>query len=80
MKTAKLVAYVKVDGKDAGELRLAEKGDVWPGYDQSVPLQSAGYWYGTHGKHEYLGKNYEDAKEIIENNYGATLEELKEAY
>ena len=31
-------------------------------------------------KHEYLGSNMEDVTEILENHYGASIEELKEVY
>jgi hypothetical protein len=38
------------------ELRLATSPlAVWPGYHESAPLGCAGYWLGTHRKHDYLG-------------------------
>ena len=77
MKTAKLIAYVKIEGNTIGELRFAESGKIWPGFAESMKLKRIGYWYGTDQNHVFLSKSYEKAKEIINNYYGATLEELK---
>jgi hypothetical protein len=74
LKTAKLIAYVKNEDQTVGELRFVESGDVWPGYAENMKLKRLGYWYGTHANHEFLSKDYETAKEIINNHYGAIVE------
>jgi hypothetical protein len=74
MKTAKLIAYAKIEGQTVGELRFVESGDIWPNYAENMKLKTLGYWYGTHEKHEYLSKDFNKAKEIINNHYGAIVE------
>jgi hypothetical protein len=76
LKTAKLIAYVKIEGQTVGELRLAESGDIWPDYAENMRLKKLGYWYGNHANHKYLCKDYNEAKEIINNHYGAIVEEI----
>ncbi|MDD5265148.1 MAG: hypothetical protein PHU43_10005 [Candidatus Bipolaricaulis sp.] len=65
-KDKKMNAKFIAEGKN-GELRLAtRKNQTWPGYHEGTPLGKAGYWYGKHENHEYLGRDRKKAVEYFE--------------
>ena len=71
MEDAKLIKLYNIGGKIT-ELRFTPKANTqtWPGYDGSLPLRYAGYWYGTHDNHEHIGKTEKEAMEYLAGNYG----------
>jgi len=71
MEDAKLIKSYNV-GEKTTELRFTPKANTqtWPGYDNSLPLSYVGYWYGTHDRHEHIGKTEEEAFEYLAGNYG----------
>ena len=77
MEDAKLIKSYIIGGKST-ELRFTPKANTqtWPGYDDSLPLQYAGYWYGTHDHHEHIGKTEKEALEYLAGNYGIWLIEF----
>jgi len=71
MEDATLIKSYNIGGKTT-ELRFTPKANAqtWPGYDDSLPLRYAGYWYGTHDHHEHIGKTEKEAMEYLAENYG----------
>jgi hypothetical protein len=59
--TARLVARI-----GPVEVRLADSGDHWPGYDEEMTLRR-GYWIGDDRQHDWVGLRKADVKaEAIE--------------
>ena len=71
MEDATLIKTYIIGGKTT-ELRFTPKANTqtWPGYDDSLPLRYAGYWYGTNDRHEHIGKTEEEALGYLAGNYG----------
>jgi hypothetical protein len=59
--TARLVARI-----GPAEVRWANSGDHWPGYDEEITLRR-GYWIGNDRQHDWAGIRKDDVKlEAIE--------------
>jgi hypothetical protein len=54
--TARLVARI-----ENAEVRWADSGDHWPGYDEEMTLRR-GYWIGDDRRHDWAGRSKVDVK------------------
>lgn len=62
---AKLVGYA--GSQEQLEIRLAERGDHWPGFDQHEFPMKAGYWIGTDRNRDWVSETREGVEDYIIN-------------